>query len=119
MALSFRQTDTIPSCDVAAYCSGRSLNATTRGDIAQVGATAGSTSWAIPVNASASLLLAVGWDCIVDAGTLWNAGTWTIRLNVTTLNIHVTWSEVWICRLNSACVSQATIGTSSPAISLS
>src|SRR5206468_3935203 len=25
----------------------------------------------------------------------------------------------WICRLNSACVSQATIGTSSPAISLS
>ena len=45
------------------------------------------------------------------ASVVWEAGTWTIRLNVTTANANVTWASTYICRLNAAGVSQATIGS--------
>src|SRR4030095_14560349 len=48
---------------------------------------------------------------IAPTNTIWAAGSWTVRLNVTTLNTTVTWTDTYICRLNSANVSQATIGS--------
>lgn len=41
----------------------------------------------------------------------WSAGTWTVRLNVTTANMNLTWTDVYICRTSSGCFNSATIGS--------
>ena len=41
----------------------------------------------------------------------WNAGAWTIRLNVTSNHPAIYWREAHVCRVNSAGVSQESIGS--------
>lgn len=43
--------------------------------------------------------------------TSWAAGNWVIRLNVQTANANMTWVRTYVCRVNSALVSQATVGS--------
>lgn len=40
---------------------------------------------------------------INPVGVNWNAGNWTIRLNITNGNSLIRWVETWICRINSSC----------------
>ena len=41
----------------------------------------------------------------------WPSGQWTIELNVTNSDADIIWTGVYICRVNSSCVSQATVGS--------
>lgn len=54
----------------------------------------------------------VMFQIVPPAGTGWAAGTWTVRLNVTTGSAAAcTWTDTYVCRTNSSDVSQATIGS--------
>src|SRR5262245_65381674 len=48
-----------------------------------------------------------------DASLTWDAGTWTVRLNVTTANASIQWTDTYICKVNSTCTnsSATTIGS--------
>lgn len=48
---------------------------------------------------------------IVPGTVTGDSGTWTVRLNVTTANMNLSISEIYICRVNSSCVNQETIGS--------
>ena len=50
--------------------------------------------------------------------TSWPAGTWTVRLNVTTGNANLDFESLDICRVDSGGTSQATIGTLTSTVTL-
>lgn len=45
------------------------------------------------------------------SGVTGSSGTWTIRTEVTSANMNLTWSECYICRIDSSNVNQETIGS--------
>lgn len=51
------------------------------------------------------------FKCVVGAGVSWDAGTWTTRINITTANMNITATAVYICRVDSSGNNQATIGS--------
>jgi hypothetical protein len=119
MTISFTQTDTAAVCGAAAYCSGNSLNTNRSLRQATIGGTPGTTAVSQSIDSGAINLIAVFFECIVGAGVSWDAGTWTINLNVTTgTSGTMDWTGLDICRLNSSCVSQASIATASPSVSV-
>lgn len=109
MAITFTQTDTVAVCGALVYCSPNSLNGTRSLRQAIVGGTPGVTAITRSIDGGASNLIAVFFECIVGTDVAWNAGTWTINLNVTTANASITWDRLNICRLSSGCVNQASI----------
>lgn len=108
--INLQETDSAATCGIAVYCSGGTSQASSP-KLAQSGGSAGSTPVTISINGSTSLRIVFGFDCPIAAGATWDAGTWTVRWNVTTANMNLTWEEVHICRLSSSCVNQATIGS--------
>jgi len=110
MAFSYTPTSTAGAA-VAAYCSGLTVDS---GPIARKAVTGGTadTAETVTIAASATNLIEYGYEIDPTATTVWAGGTWTINLNVTTAAATgTTWSEVYICRLNSSNVNQATIGS--------
>ena len=120
MAISFTQTDTNAVCTAAVYCSLNILNSTTSLKQAAEGGTPGTVavSQSIDKASTGSNLIAAFFECIVASGIIWNAGTWTVNLDVTTLNASLTWTFLDICRISSGCVNQASIASGSLSISL-
>lgn len=106
------QTDTAGSCAMDNYCEGAATecNATFM-KIAQSGGTAGSTELSCSMPTVSTRILN-GFDCPIDAGASWNGGTWQIPLNFSSGNMNITLEEIHICRVNSSCVNQETIGSS-------
>lgn len=115
MAQDFQQTDTAGSACAplalpgGAYCGNVSSNASVN-RAATVGGTAGSTPLTSPAQNSADVR-AILMELTVGAGVQWDAGTWTVRLNITTANANIQWTATHICHVSSTCVSQATIGS--------
>lgn len=110
----FTQTDSGSPCSAAQDlgCSGRSASSVAVADkVASVGGTAGSTPYAWQFGASNTNVVVNAVDCTVPASTSWDAGTWTVRFNVVTSNMNLTITEIHICRVNSSCANQATIGS--------
>jgi hypothetical protein len=72
--------------------------------------TAGTTNKTVIVGVTISHT--IHWE--TAAGELDNytvpAGNWVIRLNVTTFNAAIDWTDTYVCRVNSSGVSQSTIG---------
>lgn len=114
MAIIYTQTDTNGSaCNTLSEliaCSGLS-GGTTLSKQATVGGTAGVTEWSDTINASSTLIEVFGIEITPDSGVSWDAGTWTVRWNVTTSNMSCTVVAVYVCRVNSSCVNQETIGS--------
>lgn len=86
--------------------------------LATVGGTSGSTQQTRTVAAGTGTVgstRCVYFVCklSVNSGVVWNSGTWTWRINITTANMNLTITDVFICRVNSSNVSQATIGSTS------
>lgn len=113
MAINFTQTDTAGDCDaVAAYCSGRPVGSvilSSNDRQCTDGGTAGTGSNIIQLGGSETDVVGALFTCGVDADVSWDAGNWTVRLNVTSANMNITWSRVAICRVNSSCVNQNSI----------
>jgi hypothetical protein len=118
MAISYTQTDDTGSFGCIASellgCSGLSgasdlqstdLRACTVGGTPGVGASF------INIGSSQTNVVEKAFACDVASGVSWDAGTWTIRLNITASNMNLTWSQVYVCRINSTCVNQETIGS--------
>lgn len=115
-ALVFTQTSTAPSCAMDPFCSG-GTNAGDSGfnvrSLCVVGATPSETPQTFIIPASGTNQIGVQLELVpdTDAGTAWNAGTWTVRLNNGTSEPDSTWDSVHICRVNSACTNQETVGS--------
>jgi hypothetical protein len=110
-ALPFQQTDTADSAPRAAYCSGLSINMDTTGRQASYQGTPGTGTYGVQLSANAKNLAAYWNQILIPAGTAWNAGIWTISIDVTRGGSGVTLSSAYLCRVNSSNVNQATIGS--------
>jgi hypothetical protein len=110
-ALPLQQTDTVDSAPRAAYCSGLSVNTDTTGRQASYHGTPGTGTHGVQLPANAKNLAAYWNQILIPAGTAWNAGAWTISIDVTQGATGVALSSAYLCRLNSSNVSQATIGS--------
>ncbi len=107
MAISYVQTDTSAPAGTIAACSGKAVqNAFAR--LATVGGSAGSTQ-VLPIPRVDRVSAMV--EIVPASGVTWAAGEWTVPFNCTQANANVTLDGVYICRLNSSDVSQATIGS--------
>lgn len=109
---SYVENDTVQVCSLVQYCSG--LGGTVEdgrqveGDVA-----AGTTEVTFQVPAVTLDTGEFSWEIILAASTTSDADTATIPINFTTGKSTVTLESVHICRVNSSCVNQETIGSSS------
>lgn len=110
MAQTYNQTATAgPSA--GQYCTG---NATANGAAWSKQASVGGSSGAeatITVDGSLTTGRAIYYKCVIPAGTNWDAGDWTINVNVTTAAANTTIEQCHVCRVNSSDVSQETLGS--------
>lgn len=106
MPINFTQTDS-----TTGLCTDIVPSLAEVGRIASDGGTAGTTP--VTVNVAAQGSTAVTFQCTVAGGVTWAAGTWTIRLNVTTANmflsINTSAALTKIKRFNSGCTVQETL----------
>ena len=77
---------------------------------AEVGGTPGVNEFTVTIN-RADIQAGVMFESPAVGKTIWEAGTYTVRLNVTTAVANLLLTEVHVCRVNSSCVSQATVGS--------
>jgi hypothetical protein len=106
--MQFQQSDTVGTFSGPSQ-SGRPTN--TGGTVSRLcSGSVGVTPVTVTMDANAKDLYAVAFDVPVPNFTLWNAGTYVIRLNVQTANASVTWSRIYLARLNSSGTFQAKIG---------
>jgi hypothetical protein len=109
VAKSFQQTDTAPACATTAACSGAAI-----ANIAELlcseGGTPGESADSFGAGAGSSNQACVFWELAPDDGDSWDAGDYVVRINVTSGNSSLTWVATYVCRLNSSCVNQETIG---------
>lgn len=95
-------------------CSGRGCGACDQSDgrDCAVGGTAGSGSVAVGAIASeAANVHFFNFAWIPGAGITGSSGTWTVRINITTANMNLTITEIYICRAISDGTNQETIGS--------
>lgn len=119
MAVIFTQTDATATCGQTAYCSAMPVGSPNNNNRrCTPGGTPGVTPASIQVNASDADHIYIWFELIVQDGSAWNAGNWTVRLDVSTANAAISWDQVDICRINSSCVSQASIGVQGGVVSM-
>jgi hypothetical protein len=110
MAINLTQTDTVGTCALDRYCAVDASTPEARRECTD-GGTAGTSEVTLTLVKNSMADNRIQFECIIVAGTSWDGGTWTVRLNVTTANANIDWDTVVICRLNSSCANQETIGT--------
>lgn len=116
MPLKLQQTDTAAADGSIQACSGRatahSVIATSQITAGGTAGTGHSTTMALSAPLKRLLMFESGANAL-DTFT-WYAGNYVLRLNLTSNYASAGTcliNEIWICRLNSAGVSQATIGS--------
>lgn len=112
--LILTQTDTNASDGALAACSGAALATGTQAKKATNGGSAGSSAVGLVIDtASTKAGLMFQSSALEPNVTKWQAGTWVVRINVTTgsPNATTTLEEVHVCRINSSGTSQETIGS--------
>ena len=110
MAIDYQQEATAMVCTAAAFCSGATLNAVTEGKQAVESGTPGIAGGNNTQDLNATRA-AFFWEVLADVADTWAAGDWTVRVNFATGNTDCTLEEIHICRVNSSCVSQETLGS--------
>lgn len=109
MPINYQQTNTNSGLN-SGFCSGVGAIVNIE-PVSTFGGTPGSIEDTMFCASSETLVRMVN-KIIIDSGTSWDSGTWTWRFNVTTANMNITLRSVYICRVNSSGVNQATIGSS-------
>lgn len=110
MAINYTQEDTNAACADNAFCSGLADGIGSRKQC-EDGGTVGSTEDVFTTIKGGAINAYLFLQCEIVADVDWNAGDWTVRWNVTDGNMDVDLEEIHICRVNSSCVSQASIGS--------
>lgn len=114
MAVDFQQTDTNVGGTLPIPTGALPLNPLTTMYKRMVeGGTAGTAGITIttPNNDARS---AIGFETLVnvpDSGSVWTAGTFTVRLTLTSGSKKIFWTHAHACRMNSAGVIQEVIGS--------
>lgn len=112
MAQIYVQTDDAPNCSPGAFCSGLSAGANPGPvAIATIGGTPGVSEDNVLIDTSASDERYFYYELTVPVDTIGDAGTWTVRLNNTSGDSDLTLASIHICRVNSSCTNQETIGS--------
>lgn len=119
MSVSLQQTDTAMDCAAAAFCSGLSAPANTPvRQQGEEGGSAGSTEDSVLLNANESNVRSLFHEYVVPADYDGAAGDWTIRINVTTAGASCSVESVHVCRVDSGCTNQETLGSLSSTTSI-
>lgn len=113
MALILVQIDTVAPCGTILACASPAdgLATAPQARQAEEGGSAGSGELSVTIN-KGDTQAGVMFESPAVGKTIWQAGTYTVRLNVTTAVADLNLVEVHVCRVNSSCVSQATVGSS-------
>lgn len=103
MAINFTQGD-FGAFVLVTLCDGRGDSAAELPSRfpASDGATAGTVAHSQALGASDTNVKTILFQIPVNAGVSWNAGTWTVRFNVTTANMNITVTEIYVCRQTTA-----------------
>ena len=111
MALILVQTDTVAPCGTILACTSPldGLAVTPQARLAEDGGDAGSGELSATIY-KADTQAGVMFESPAVGQTTWQAGTYTVRLNVTTAVALLVLREVHVCRVNSSCVSQEIVG---------
>ena len=111
MTVTYQQNDTAQACSLDNFCStvGGTIEA---GRQAEAGVSAGVTEAVVSVGAGLTDDNHFSFECIVAAGTTGSAGDWTVNVNFSSGDMDVTWESCFVCRVNSSCVNQESIGSS-------
>lgn len=122
MAITYRVPSSAPGSRVVAInsvvCAGGSATAVNSGTgneqflVSDSSYAATGASEIIGCDSSGSSLRCVVFEAVVASGVTWGAGTWTVHTRVATANMNLTITAIYICRINSSGVSQATIASS-------
>lgn len=108
-------TDAASTHGQSVACSGAALTADVGNDRAMSsGGTLGTTPFTVTVGMLATEA-AVFFESDAINNTLWRAGRWVMRLNVSTGNALVQLASVHFCRVNAAGVSQESLAVYTPA----
>lgn len=115
MPIELQQGDSTPLLVEGVFCSSRSLDAVNHAIIllAKAGGLAGAGTGLVVLPTSQSTpTIHMIIDCPIPPNMNWDAGQWTIKINVTASNAGGTnlLDECRICRVNSLGVSQESIG---------
>lgn len=110
MSVIYVQTDSLAACGVIGACSGRTPAGDADAIEATDGGTAGTTELAVNINPLATEACFMAEIPVQDTDSL-DAGTLTMRINITTAQASLTWEEVYVCRIDSGCTSQETLGS--------
>jgi len=114
MPAIYTQKNVLTDCGAAAYCSSLSAAPAAQETGVEEGATPGATEQTITISLPVATKLRAYYMQPTPAPSTdfdWNAGVWVVRINVTTAGVDIDWEDTHICRVNSGCVSQATIGS--------
>lgn len=111
MAIDWVQEDTAATCGAISACSGQTVpgSATTDHSMAE-GATAGNTEVLLDIPAGTNDIRAFFQSDQVGELT-WEAGTWTVDINISTAANNLFITGVWICRVDDTCTSVATVAS--------
>jgi hypothetical protein len=109
--VQLQQTDTAAVDGAIAACSGRSAGSVTDNRTATKGGTVGTSTPGITFSNTDVRCLHYETAPGELDGYAVLAGNWVYRCNVTTGAVNTILDEVWVCRVNSAGVSQSTIGS--------
>ena len=109
----FQQTDTAADDGSIAACSGASAATTIDDSEMEVGGSAGTGTPLIQIAGSTtSRGIHLESKALQPNKTLWDAGTWTVNLEIQTgATEDVDWSETHICRVNASGTNQETVGS--------
>lgn len=111
MAISLDQSDNTVTCSAAAACSGLPLYGSALECLAQEGDTAGSAHSVNFGTTNLTTRVAYAFDCVIPSGATWGSGTWVVPINFSNGDMNVTLQEVHVCRVNSSCTNQESLGS--------
>lgn len=119
MAMTFAQTDTQDATTgFNNSCGSSGIVANAMGAVeCSNGGTLGSSTrtWALSGNQTDTNFDSVFWikSSGIPSGTSWDAGTWTVRWNITTANMNLTLRRCVICKVDSGITTYTKIGETS------
>lgn len=120
MALTFQQTDEVASCPISEACAPLTTTISSQAsDFAmRPGGTPGVTAESFDIPAGSSRYgVFFQSDDVGQAD--WPAGNWTIRLNVSSAQNNTAWDGVWVCRVDNACATVASVGSETTSVDIS
>ena len=120
MALTFTQTDDVASCPVMAACApaGGTISSQASDFAMRVGGTAGTVAESFDIPAGSSRY-GVFFQSGATDQTDWPSGNWTVNLNVSTAQNNTAWTGVWVCRIDDACGTVASVGSETTSTDIS